>query len=101
MSGNTATRSYASGTSTVPLLGDTIPTNLARTAAAHADREALVEVASGRRFTYRQLADEVDAVARGFYARGIAAGDRLGTGPRTRPSGCSCSTPRRASERSS
>jgi fatty-acyl-CoA synthase len=33
---------YASGTSTVPLLGQTIGQNLAATVARHGDREALV-----------------------------------------------------------
>ena len=48
--------SYASGTSTVPLLGDTIGDNFRRTAAAHADREALVDRGSDRRFSYAELA---------------------------------------------
>ncbi len=73
-----AALSYACATSTVPLLGDTIPANLARTVARHGDREALVDVAAGRRWTYRQLAAEVDAVARGLVARGISTGDRVG-----------------------
>ena len=55
--------SYASGISTAPLLGDTIGANLARTVARVAERDALVEHASGRRWTYRELAAEVDAVA--------------------------------------
>lgn len=70
--------SYASGTSDVPLLGDTIPDNLARTVAAHPDREALVEVQSGRRWTYAEFAGDVDTVAKGLLGLGIAAGDRVG-----------------------
>jgi fatty-acyl-CoA synthase len=73
-----AVPSYSSGTSTLPLLGDTIPANLARTVAAHPQREAMVDVPSGRRWTYAALAAEVDDVARGLLARGIAAGDRVG-----------------------
>ncbi|MGW4113391.1 AMP-binding protein [Actinosynnema sp. NPDC004786] len=70
--------SYSSGTSDVPLLGDTIGVNLDRTVAAHGDRDALVDRATGRRWTYRELAAEVDAVAAGLLASGVAVGDRVG-----------------------
>ena len=40
--------SYASGTSELPLLGDTIGANLERTVARFGDREALVDRPSGR-----------------------------------------------------
>jgi fatty-acyl-CoA synthase len=70
--------SYASGTSDVPLLGDAIGANLERTVAAHADREALVETWTRRRWTYAELDRDVDAVARGLLAAGIAKGDRVG-----------------------
>src|SRR5437899_11279609 len=70
--------SYASGTSTVPLLGDTIGANLDRTAARVGDHEALVECATGRRFSYPQLVDEVDACALGLDALGVRKGDRVG-----------------------
>jgi fatty-acyl-CoA synthase len=70
--------SYASGTSDVPLLGDTIGDNLDRTAAARPDGEAMVEVATGRRWTYAQLRADVDAVALGLVAAGVAKGDRVG-----------------------
>ncbi len=70
--------SYASGTSDVPLLGDTIGDNLARTVAAHAEREAMVDHASGRRWTYREFADDVDVVALGLAARDVSKGDRVG-----------------------
>jgi fatty-acyl-CoA synthase len=70
--------SYASGTSDVPLLGDTIGDNLDRTVAARPDGEAMVEVATGRRWTYRQLREDVDAVALGLVAAGVAKGDRVG-----------------------
>jgi fatty-acyl-CoA synthase len=76
--GSPALPSYASGTSDVPLLGDTIGDNLDRTVAAHGDRLALVERASGRRWTYRELADEVEALALGLLDLGIGKGDRVG-----------------------
>ncbi|MEU4820634.1 AMP-binding protein [Actinomadura sp. NPDC023710] len=70
--------SYASGVSATPLLGDTIGANLDRTVAAHADRDALVERASGRRWTYEQLSDDVEAVALGLRDLGVVKGDRVG-----------------------
>src|SRR6478672_6228280 len=70
--------SYDSGISELPLLGDTIGTNLDRTVARFADREALVDVASGRRFTYSELAGEVNVVALGLVQLGIDKGDRVG-----------------------
>ncbi|MFI5730658.1 AMP-binding protein [Kribbella sp. NPDC051587] len=70
--------SYASGTSDMPLLGETIGANLSRTVARYGDREALVEVQTGRRWTYTELGAEVDRVAKGLLARGIAKGDRVG-----------------------
>jgi fatty-acyl-CoA synthase len=42
------------------------------------DREALVSVDPEVRFTYRSLSDEVDRLARGLIARGVAKGDRVG-----------------------
>ncbi|MEU5867296.1 MULTISPECIES: AMP-binding protein [unclassified Nonomuraea] len=70
--------SYASGVSALPLLGETIGENLERAAARYADREALVEMASGRRWTYAEFDAAVDEVALGLLARGIAKGDRVG-----------------------
>jgi fatty-acyl-CoA synthase len=70
--------SYASGTSTVPLLGETIGANFRRIVATHPDREALVDRGSGRRFSYRQLGEEVDACALGLLDLGIETGDRVG-----------------------
>jgi fatty-acyl-CoA synthase len=72
------TPSYVSGTSDKPLLGDTIGDNFDRAVAAHGDREALVEFATGRRWTYRQLADEINAVAQGLVDLGVTKGDRVG-----------------------
>ncbi len=71
-------KSYTSGISEVPLLGDTIGENLDRTVAAFADREALVDCASGRRWTYAQFGRAVDDVARGLIAIGVEKGDRFG-----------------------
>jgi fatty-acyl-CoA synthase len=70
--------SHVSGTSDTPLLGDTIGDNLDRTVAAFGDRDALVERATGRRWTYRQFADEVNAVALGLVDLGVEKGERVG-----------------------
>ncbi|WP_033295364.1 AMP-binding protein [Amycolatopsis jejuensis] len=70
--------SYASGISEVPLLGDTIGDNFDRTVATFGDRDALVDHAAGTRWTYRELAAEVDTVAHGLIASGIGKGDRVG-----------------------
>ena len=78
MSAVPALPSYASGISDVPLLGDTIGDDFDRTVARHGDREALVDCPSGRRWTYRELRVEVDAVAHGLLAAGIGKGDRVG-----------------------
>ena len=70
--------SYGSGTSDTPLLGDTIGDNLMRTVARFPDAEALVDVPSGRRWTYVQLDADVTALALGLMAVGVEAGDRIG-----------------------
>lgn len=73
-----AVPSYASGISDTPLLGDTIGDNFDRTVAAFGDRDALVDRAAGKRWTYTELAAEVDALALGLLDLGIAKGDRVG-----------------------
>ena len=92
--------SYGSGLSEAPLLGDTIGDNFDRTVAAHGDREALVDRSAGRRWTYRELAADVDALALGLLARASARATGSASGRRTAPSGRSCSTPPRRSARS-
>ena len=61
--------SYASGTSTTPLLGDTIGDNLDRTIARFGDREALVSVHQDLRYTYAQFGEAVDRCARALHGR--------------------------------
>jgi fatty-acyl-CoA synthase len=70
--------SYSHGASAVPLLGETIGANLRRIAATYPDREALVDVPSGRRWTYAGLDLDTDGLAQGLIAAGIEAGDRVG-----------------------
>ncbi len=70
--------SYANGTSTVALLGETIGANLERTVGRWPDHEALVSRHQDERYTYAQLNDLVDLVARGLLDLGIEVGDRVG-----------------------
>jgi fatty-acyl-CoA synthase len=70
--------SYSHGTAEQTLLGETIGANLTRTAAAFGDRDAVVDVPAGRRWTYAQLDADTDTLARGLIAAGIKAGDRVG-----------------------
>ena len=70
--------SYAAGETTPALIEETIGANFARIAREHAGREALVEVATGRRWTYAELDRDVDALARGLLGAGVAKGDRVG-----------------------
>lgn len=70
--------SYTHGTGATALLGDTIGANLDRATAAFPDREALVDVPSGRRWTYGEFGAAVDELARALLGRGVAKGDRVG-----------------------
>ncbi len=77
-----AALSYSSGESAALLLGDTIGGNFDATVRAFGDREALVDRSPGngsaRRWTYAELAADVDALALGLLEMGIATGDRVG-----------------------
>ncbi|NUS27763.1 MAG: AMP-binding protein [Streptomyces sp.] len=70
--------SYTHGTSGTSLLGDTIGANLDRAVASWPDREALVDVPSGRRWTYGEFAADVEELAYALMASGVAKGDRVG-----------------------
>ncbi|TWH16687.1 fatty-acyl-CoA synthase [Rhodococcus rhodochrous J45] len=70
--------SYTQGAWDVPLLGDTIGDNLDRTAARFGDREALVDSAAGKRWSYTEFVADVDELALGMLRAGITKGDRVG-----------------------
>src|SRR3954470_5761248 len=70
--------SYARGETEPPLIEETIGANFERTVAADGGNEALVEFASGRRWTYAELDRDVNALARGLIGAGIEKGDRVG-----------------------
>jgi fatty-acyl-CoA synthase len=66
------------GPTDVELLDETIPTNLARTIAAHGEREALVAVHQDIRWTYDEFGDRVDRLAKSMLHAGLTTGDRVG-----------------------
>ncbi|GHD01810.1 AMP-binding protein [Streptomyces violarus] len=70
--------SYSHGTGGTALLGDTIGASLDRAVAAWPEREALVDVPSGRRWTYARFGASVDELASALMASGVAKGDRVG-----------------------
>jgi fatty-acyl-CoA synthase len=70
--------SYAKGETEPALLDQTIGASFAATVAAYADREALVELATGRRWTWAELDRDVEALAIGLARAGITRGDRVG-----------------------
>jgi len=72
--------SYDAGPTDTPILEQTIGENFERTVRANPDVEALVDMASTRRWTYRELNDEIDVIARGLMSLGIERGDRVGIG---------------------
>ncbi|MDT0452193.1 AMP-binding protein [Streptomyces hesseae] len=74
----TPSPSHTAGPIDTPLLDDTIGANLARTVALFGDREALVDVQGGRRWTYEEFGRAVEEVALGLLAKGVAKGDRVG-----------------------
>jgi fatty-acyl-CoA synthase len=77
--------SLADGPTDQPLLEETIGANFERTVATFGDREALVDVTGGRRWTYTELNAVVDDVARGLLAAGVGKGDRVGIWSPNRP----------------
>jgi fatty-acyl-CoA synthase len=70
--------SQAAGETDVPLIEETIGDNFDATVARFPDREALVDVDQGKRWTWSELQRDVDVAARGFVAAGIEKGDRVG-----------------------
>ncbi|MGI8561983.1 MAG: AMP-binding protein [Candidatus Dormibacter sp.] len=74
----TSLPSYVHGTSSLPLLGETIGENLRRTSERCGERDALISRHQGVRLTYSQIWAETSRAARGLLAGGIAKGDRVG-----------------------
>ena len=71
-------KSHVSGDRSAPLLRKTIPTLFAETASRYAERDAAIFVDQGRRFTWRELSDTVDALAAALLNLGFRKHDRIG-----------------------
>ncbi|MER7072621.1 AMP-binding protein [Terrabacter sp. NPDC000476] len=72
------TLSHTRGETEPALLETTIGDDFDATVARFPDREALVDVAQGRRWTYAELQADVDRLARALLAVGVRTGDRVG-----------------------
>ena len=70
--------SYAHGTSSTSLLGQTIGANLEAAVAQYGGREALIVRHQHVRWTYAELGERVDRLARSLVAWGLLPGDRIG-----------------------
>ncbi|GLS34288.1 fatty-acyl-CoA synthase [Mesorhizobium albiziae] len=70
--------SHVSGDRSVPLLRKTIPELFAETASKHPGRDAAVFVEQGKRFSWSELGEAVDALAAGLLKLGFEKGDRVG-----------------------
>jgi fatty-acyl-CoA synthase len=69
--------SYANGTSSIPLIGETIGEMLERISNTYPDNEALVSVDQNIRWTYSEFLEKVDEVALSLMAIGVNKGDRV------------------------
>ncbi|MDW9406300.1 AMP-binding protein, partial [Pseudomonas soli] len=70
--------SYTRGRQDHPLLTLTIGQAFDATVARHGEREALVVCHQGLRYSWRELAAEVDVQARALMALGVEVGERVG-----------------------
>ena len=77
--------SYVCGTADAPLLGETIGQSLDLAVRRWGDREALVSPSHDVRWTWKELAAHVDALAAGFLALGLERGARIGVWSLNRP----------------
>ncbi|MBT2622982.1 AMP-binding protein [Chryseobacterium sp. ISL-6] len=70
--------SYVSGASNIPLLGETIGSNLKKTVEKFHDHEALVSVQQNYRASYKEFYDQTTTVAKALISLGVKSGDRIG-----------------------
>ena len=70
--------SLTRGRTDLPMLTTTIGEDLRRTAARVPERPALVDVPSGRRWSYAEFDAAVDELARALVDAGLSTGDRVG-----------------------
>ena len=77
--------SHVAGPVNDALWRKTVPEVLERAVERHGGRDAAVFVEHGVRFTWREFAGKVDALAAGLLAIGLAKGDRIGIWSPNRP----------------
>jgi len=70
--------SYVHGTSTRPLIGETVSALFSRIVVEYPDNEALVVVPQQVRWNYDELGQRVSRLASGLVELGLRPGDRLG-----------------------
>ena len=70
--------SYETGTSAVPLIGKTVGEMFDEIAERYPETEAIVSVHQGIRWTYHELKEQAEALARGLMALGVEKGSRVG-----------------------
>ncbi|WP_322612792.1 AMP-binding protein [Dermacoccus abyssi] len=73
-----AALSHTRGETDTPLIEQTIGDNLDATVETYADHEALVDIESGRRWTYGEFLADVETLAAGLLEAGVEQGDRVG-----------------------
>ena len=73
-----AALSHTRGETDTPLIEQTIGDNLDATVETYADHEALVDIESGRRWTYGEFLADVETLAAGLLEAGVEKGDRVG-----------------------
>jgi len=74
----TLDQSYYCGASTTQIIYETIGVYFDRICDQHPNKDALIVRHQGVRWTYRQLQKQVDQLAGGLLALGVAPGDRVG-----------------------
>jgi len=77
--------SYVCGISDAPLLGETVGHALDQAVLRWGNREALVSPSHNVRWTWKEFAERVDALAAGFRALGLERGERIGIWSLNRP----------------
>jgi fatty-acyl-CoA synthase len=77
--------SYVCGVADAPLLGDTIGRSLDLAARRWGNRDALVSPSHDVRWSWKEFAARVDALAAGFLALGLERGARIGIWSLNRP----------------
>jgi fatty-acyl-CoA synthase len=70
--------SYFHGTGSFPLLGSRVGEVLNNAASSYPDNPALIVRHQNKRYTYRELLQEVELAASGLLRLGVQKGDRVG-----------------------